>query len=1054
MTKPPNLHALRRASVVAFALLALFVRPATAQIGAGTLTGKVTDAESGKPLVDVVITVTSPALQGEQTVVTDSGGTFRVPTLPPGTYAIRYEGEGHHPFERVAVPLAAGITLRADAQLLPENLSAEEVTVVARPPTVDVGSARSGLTLDQEFTRRVPVAPPGNKGGAARSFEQLAELAPTGRNDRYGGSIAGTTSIENVYLIDGLTTSNPGFGYNGTPLSIDFIKETNVLTGGYLPEYGRGGGGVLDVVTKSGSNEFHGTFFGNITPWQAQPRFPLAQTSIRTTERQDAVRDLGFDLGGPIIKDKLWFYVGADVASQSYELTTDLNALSVGPDGKYLRRASGLIDSQAIPGSRRKAYAEQRLGQYLGKLTYSPGPNTRIELTHRGTPARSGRDGKYDIAYGSGSAGITTLNFEYGAFAMKRGTDAYDTSLRWTQSALGKRLTFDTTVGWHNERETTDAIDGSSFGGGGLASTPRFVWQRTGPLRSITDFYNIDDPSICTNPVPGGDVRCPVNSFATGGPGPSLSDLRFDRYQGREVVTLVGRALGQHVLKAGAEVEWLDYRSKVGGPGVSYSETANGANFSSGAYGGMTAPDEAYFIGALDYKVSSLGLGAFLQDSWSIVDLVTLNAGFRYDSQTMWAEQGKGLVLPNQWSPRVGVIFDPTFSGRAKLFGNYAIYYQTFPLAVMARGGSGEPAFQTRRPRRACDPAQPDYQASCNDADNFTPHPLNGIESPNSKYYYTGYGQLAIEPTIKPQSSTELSFGGEVEVIPNGRFAVTYIRRTMNEIVEDMSRDEGITLFLGNPGRGPASDFPKAERTYDAGIFSFTKTFADRWLAQASYTLSHLRGNWEGLYRAQTGQLDPGANSDFDLRDLLVNRKGDLAGDRRHEVKVFSAYDVPLARKHQLNVGLGYRSRSGAPTNVLGRHIQYGAAEVMLLPRGSGERLPWTHNLDLHVGYTFLQTKSKTISVTADIFNLLNLRPVTSIQERYTNRPVLPITGDAAKNPYVNGDRRNIDPTRINAADLDQNPRPFDQTDKNTAFGTPLVYQAPISMRFGIRSTF
>ncbi len=1051
MPQTPYFHALGRASAVLCALLALLsVRPVAAQIGAGTLTGKVDDAESGTPLVDVVITVTSPALQGEQMVLTDSSGSFRVPTLPPGTYQVRYEADGHQPYERVGIQLASGSTLRVDARLLPENLTAEEVTVVARPPTVDIGSARSGLTIDQEFTRRVPVAPPGAKGGAARSFEQLAELAPTGRIDRFGASLAGTTSPENLYLVDGLSVSNPGFGYNGTPLSIDFIKETNVLTSGYLPEYGRGGGGVLDVVTKSGSNEFHGSVFGNVSPWQGKPRFPLAQTSIYTTARQDSVRDLGFELGGPIVRDKLWFYVGGDIAVQSYDLTTTLNSLSVGPDGKYLERPDGLIDSQVIPGTRRNAIADQRMGQYLGKLTYSPGPNTRIELIHRGTPARSGGKGHYDIPNSTGPAGLSTLNADYSANAYMRQSDAYDTSIRWTQSALNKRLTFDTTVGWHNERTTTKAPDGTGFGGGGYASLPRYVWNRTSPQQhSVTDFYNLPDPSLCVNPVESGDVRCPASGYVSGGIGGGLTDRQYDRYQAREIITFVGRALGQHIVKVGAEFEWVNYDVKYGGVRPSYSESAGGTGVTSTPFGGMTAPDEFYYIPTLRYNVASVGAGAFVQDSWSIADVVTLNAGFRFDTQTMWAEEQKGLVLPNQWSPRVGLIFDPTFSGRAKIFANYARYYQNFPLTMMGRAGAGEPNVQSRRAKASCDPTKPGFPESCDARENLIHNPNNGPESPNDKFYYSGYGRLAVEPTIKPQSSTEISAGAEFEIIPNGRLGATYIRRTVNNVVEDMSRDEGTTLFLGNPGRGPGSTFPKASRNYDSGIFSFTKNFADHWLAQASYTYSKLRGNWEGLFRSQTGQLDPGTNSDFDLKDLLVNRYGALAGDRRHEMKLYGAYDVPLSKQHQLNVGTGYRAVSGAPTNILAAHLLYGAEEVMLLPRGTGERLPWTHNVDLHVGYTFLQSGSKTIAFTADIFNLLNRKSVVDLDEEYTKRPASPLTGDAAKDAYTA--RRTIDPSRIQVTDDGE---PFAAGDKNSAFGTPVSFQDPITFRFGVKSTF
>src|SRR6185369_11752376 len=116
----------------------------------------------------------------------------------------------------------------------------------------------------------------------------------------------------------------------------------------------------------------------------------------------------------------------------------------------------------------------------------------------------------------------------------------------------------------------------------------------------------------------------------------------------------------------------------------------------------------------------------------------------------------------------------------------------------------------------------------------------------------------------------------------------------LNRAIEDMSRDEANTYFIGNPGYGIARDFPKPVRDYDAGTVFFQKAFSSGWLGQASYTLSSLRGNYAGLFRPETGQLDPNINSDFDLRSLLVNHTGPLPGDRTHQLKLYGAKDFVL----------------------------------------------------------------------------------------------------------------------------------------------------------------
>src|SRR5579864_9502726 len=147
---------------------------AFAQVGAGTLTGQVTDAQTKTLLADVVVTATSPDLQGEQVVVTDAGGFYRIPNLPPGTYTLRFERDGYKEATVDAIALRGDATLRADRQLLPTTITAEEVVVEAKAPTVDVGSSTVGSTITKDFTSRIPVSAPTTKGSANRSIESVA----------------------------------------------------------------------------------------------------------------------------------------------------------------------------------------------------------------------------------------------------------------------------------------------------------------------------------------------------------------------------------------------------------------------------------------------------------------------------------------------------------------------------------------------------------------------------------------------------------------------------------------------------------------------------------------------------------------------------------------------------------------------------------------------------------------------------------------------------------------------------------------------------------------
>src|SRR5829696_4539685 len=137
----------------------------------GVLTGTVRDAATKAPIADVVVTATSEALQGEQIVVTDGAGQYRIPQLPPGLYNIRLEKETYKPSSRGGVQLRVGSTIRVNIELLPEAIKAEEIVVVGRAPTVDVGSTTTGAAVGSEFVSRIALSPPSSKGSSTRSFE-------------------------------------------------------------------------------------------------------------------------------------------------------------------------------------------------------------------------------------------------------------------------------------------------------------------------------------------------------------------------------------------------------------------------------------------------------------------------------------------------------------------------------------------------------------------------------------------------------------------------------------------------------------------------------------------------------------------------------------------------------------------------------------------------------------------------------------------------------------------------------------------------------------------
>jgi hypothetical protein len=347
----------------------------------------VVDAATKAPVGDVVVTATSPALQGEQVVVTDGTGLYRVPQLPPGAYTLRFEKESYRPFSRTGIEVQADRTLRLNVELLPETAGATEISVVGSPPTIDVGSSTTGTTISQDFVRNLAVSRPGGLGGANRSFDSLAVAAPQANADLYGVGINGTTSPENSYLIDGLSVNNPAYGTLATPLTSEFIDEVNVITGGYMPEYGRNTGGAISAVTKSGGNEFHGSL-GHLHPGSftgVPGTIPGASGSIVGRRENGNIGDFGATIGGYIIKDKLWFFAGIQYAGQRYIYYRTFNQQT--SPGVFV----------PIENATQRRFGDEKGWNYIGKLTYLLSSDHRISVSVTGTPTTGGGGGSFPL---------------------------------------------------------------------------------------------------------------------------------------------------------------------------------------------------------------------------------------------------------------------------------------------------------------------------------------------------------------------------------------------------------------------------------------------------------------------------------------------------------------------------------------------------------------------------------------------------------------------------------------------------------------------------------
>jgi hypothetical protein len=346
-------------------------------------------------------------------------------------------------------------------------------------------------------------------------------------------------------------------------------------------------------------------------------------------------------------------------------------------------------------------------------------------------------------------------------------------------------------------------------------------------------------------------------------------------------------------------------------------------------------------------------------------------------------------------------------------------------------------------------------------------------QSPNRRWVAVSVPYTTpVDPELRSPAVDEIVAGGEYEVLPNARLGLSYTYRNLVRAVEDMSNNDGNTYFIGNPGEGIADSFPRATRKYHAITLSFSRTFHESWLAQASYTWSQLRGNYDGLFRPDTGQLDPNINTTFDTRTSLPNQEGPLGGDTTHVVKVFAAKELTVTPWLGVTLGAGFVASSGVPISALGPNFAGDVAYILV--RGGAGRMPWVTSLDARLAVNYRASKDVVFSGAVEAFNLFNSQRPTAVDQGYAGAFVSPIIGarqgsvppqygglcssdDVSTCALGNGSlpRPRVDATGnpINIRLRDQYGQPA-SVPTNLTWGTPTNFQPVRQFRFSLRVGF
>jgi len=272
----------------------------------GGISGVVKDP-AGAVVPSARLTVTGENLIRPQTTTTEPDGTYKIFNLPPGMYTLVVDaGSGFAKYERKNIVVNLGRSNVAEVQLQMASATEQVEVTAANTGAIDVDTTTAGSNVGADQFLNFPTT---------RSVQGLYNIAPavtrSGLRDASGRdrdpSVAGSSGPENNYILDGVSTADPAFGGGGANLPFEFVQEVEIKTGAYGAEYGKSTGGIFNVITKSGSNRISGDVFGFFTGSgmvRGVKNFPFTGSAANGFSEQD----VGGDIGGPIVKDKLWFF--------------------------------------------------------------------------------------------------------------------------------------------------------------------------------------------------------------------------------------------------------------------------------------------------------------------------------------------------------------------------------------------------------------------------------------------------------------------------------------------------------------------------------------------------------------------------------------------------------------------------------------------------------------------------------------------------------------------------------------------------------------------------
>lgn len=891
----------------------------------GNISGTVKETGTNKPIAGATVVLHTP--QGDRTFTTNAQGGFRFSQLIPGPVTLSVTADGYLGGS-LATRVPLGSTNVTDFPLAPMSVATTTVVVIGTGNNIDTTDAKVGQNFTLSAINDLPIP------ATARTVTNIAALAPGVSADANGLTIRGAQNTQVQYLVDGVDVADPVTGGFSAQLNEDMLSEVQVLDGGISAKYGRFTGGVVQAVTKSGTNEFEGIarFSFRNPAWAAYNPRDRGALGDKTFPDANNIQQ-NIVISGPIIKDHLFFVVGYRAQAPFARV----NALQTTAPPEF----GGGVPYRATTTDDRKDI----------KLDWQITPSQRVYAQYNKTEIdQAGRD--YAAAFFGGSTSIATLSnqpntFSYRAFGY--------------QGQLSDNLILNIRYGQKDEQ-----LGGPGGGGQGGANVPVMIDDGVGPGSS---------------PFAGTGYVYDNGFFGED------ADKRPIKTGNADLLWFL-QAAGDHELNFG-----VDYFQSAHNAANSQSPNNQIINFdgfinydgAGNPLNGDTSLANRRFDGNsfiqifIPYTGTAKNTiwGAYVNDKWKMNKNWSFNLGVRLDKNKSQSDIQATNYDVSSISPRLAAIWDLHGDGAWVVQASWGIY-----TGQVIQGA-------TDNASTVGNPAEYDYiytGGPGNLRSSYSPTPFRSLDA--GLYRHSNI----IDPNLKMPSMQELALSLKHADGHNGLWSVTVNRRTWSNFVDDFKDLQTNPVDANDTTLTVYKNDPSIRRDYLGLELQYQKQFTEAFSLGGNATLSQLQGNYEGGQVGATEQWNnygpQGAYAGQPTPFQLGHTMGPLAADVPLRIRAFSNYTRKLG-PGRFNAGAIFQYTSGAPYNKVATTGVAGGPTGTLATIGGSTyaqffadrgnfRFPDTYRTDLQLAYDLPVWRKAVWFTSVNLVNVFNHQQVVT----------------------------------------------------------------------------